>query len=70
MRKKKEKLIKPKNKNVSVRIPIELYEEYQDARAKAEEFSVKVSLSAIIRNGVEEYIEKIRAAEGRLKSLR
>ena len=66
MRKKKEKLIKPKNKNVSVRIPIELYEEYQKAKVKAEEFSVKVSLSAIIRNGVEEYIEKIRTAEKRL----
>ena len=58
--KKKEKSPAKKTKNVSVRIPIDLYEEYQAAREKAEEFNLKVSLSAIIRNGVIEYIEKIK----------
>lgn len=70
MQKKKKQKIKKINKNVSVRIPIELYEEYHEAREKASEFNVTISLSAIIRNGVEEYIEKIRNAEKRLKSLR
>ena len=58
--KKKEKSPAKKTKNVSVRIPIELYEKYKEAKEKAEEFNLKVSLSAIIRNGVIEYIEKIK----------
>jgi hypothetical protein len=50
-----------------VRIPIDLYEEYQAAREKAEEFNLKVSLSAIIRNSVEEYIERIKNFSGNRK---
>ena len=65
--KKKEKSPVKKTKNVSVRIPIDLYEEYQAAREKAEEFNLKVSLSAIIRNSVEEYIERIKNFSGNRK---
>ena len=58
--KKKEKSPAKKTKNVSVRIPIDLYEKYQEAKEKAKEFNLNVSLSAIIRNSVYEYIEKIK----------
>ncbi|MCL4546932.1 MAG: hypothetical protein M1576_04250 [Deltaproteobacteria bacterium] len=58
--KKKEKSPAKRTKNVSVRIPIELYEKYKEAKEKAEELNLNVSLSAIIRNGVIEYIEKIK----------
>ena len=65
--KKKEKSPAKKTKNVSVRIPIDLYGEYKKAKEKAEELNLKVSLSAIIRNGVIEYIEKIKYFKNRGK---
>ena len=58
--KKNEKSPAKRTKNVSVRIPIDLYEKYQEAKEKAIEFNLNVSLSAIIRNSVQEYIEKIK----------
>jgi len=65
--KKNEKSPAKKTKNVSVRIPIDLYEKYQEAKEKAKEFNLNVSLSAIIRNSVQEYIEKIKNFKNRGK---
>ena len=65
--KKKEKSPAKKTKNVSVRIPIDLFEKYQEAKEKAKEFNLNVSLSAIIRNSVYEYIEKIKNFKNRGK---
>ncbi|RZV40193.1 MAG: hypothetical protein EVJ48_01500 [Candidatus Acidulodesulfobacterium acidiphilum] len=65
--KKSEKSPAKKTKNVSVRIPIDLYEKYQEAKEKAKEFNLNVSLSAIIRNSVQEYIEKIKNFKNRGK---
>ena len=65
--KKNEKSPAKKTKNVSVRIPIDLFEKYQEAKEKAKEFNLNVSLSAIIRNSVYEYIEKIKNFKGRGK---
>ncbi len=58
--KKNEKSPAKKTKNVSVRIPVDLYAEYKEAKEKAEEFNLKVSLSSIIKNSVINYIEKIK----------
>ncbi len=52
-----------KDKNVSVRIPIPLFEQYRQARGKAKKLGIKLNMSDTIRTGVEEYIEKIRNAE-------
>ena len=51
--------IEKTDKNVSVRVPIGLYDEYLEAKEKAEGFKIRISLSAIIRNSIEEYIEKV-----------
>ena len=51
--------IEKTDKNVSVRVPIGLYDEYLEAKEKAKGFKIRISLSAIIRNSIEEYIEKV-----------
>jgi hypothetical protein len=43
-----------------VRLSIDLYNEYQEAKEIAFNNNINLSLSAIIRNSVEEYIEKVR----------
>ncbi|MHB1696591.1 MAG: hypothetical protein ACYCSQ_00570 [bacterium] len=65
---KKNKIKKEvRNKNVSVRVSPELYDEYKEAKEIAENLGLNISLSIILRNGIAEYIEKIRAAEKRIK---
>ncbi|MHB1680933.1 MAG: hypothetical protein ACYCTB_10585 [bacterium] len=56
----KSKKIVKKDKNVSVRLSIDLFNEYQEAKEIALNNNINLSLSAIIRNSVEEYIEKVR----------
>jgi hypothetical protein len=58
--KAKPRQIVKKDKNVSVRLSIDLYNEYQEAKEIAFNNNINLSLSAIIRNSVEEYIEKVR----------
>jgi hypothetical protein len=50
-----------------VRISLELFEEYQEAREIALQNKKHLSLSAIIRNSVEEYIARAKNIGGNRK---